>query len=75
MNEEKKPSSGGFKITKKPSRRELLKALGTVQDLVGRAKGITWDDKNPNRIQNLIPVLEQAFNICVDAQGFDPPVG
>lgn len=58
---------------RKKSRRELLKALGEVQHLVGQAKGDYQNDRSAERAQKVVTGLEKAFDICVEARSTDPP--
>ena len=54
--------------------RELLFALGRVQDMVGKAWGVAHDDRNPHRMDILDPLLKGAFDECVRARGLYPPI-
>jgi pantothenate synthetase len=41
------------------------KLLRRLQDLVGSAKNVYLDDRQPDRAGKLIPMLEEAEAICV----------
>lgn len=58
----------------KPTRQDLLRVLGRLQTLVGNAIGTAHNDRAPNRLANLVVVLEEAHNLCIDAQGYEDPV-
>lgn len=53
------------KLPKRKTRKQIMKALENIQMLVGRAKGIAWNDRDPNRMQNLQDALDEAFNLCL----------
>lgn len=46
-------------------RIERAALLRRLQDLVGSAKGVYQDDRSPDRAGRLIPLLDEAFEICV----------
>lgn len=50
-------------MRKRVPRAKLLREL---QDLVGRAKGIYMNDRAPDRADLILPVLDRAFDICVE---------
>jgi hypothetical protein len=53
--------------------RVLIKALGDIQTLVGKAMGVYMNDRSTDRADKLLPLLKQAFDICVEARGaYDP---
>ena len=49
--------------------RRLLKALGEVQVLAGRAKNGYLNDRNPDRYSKVVPPLDEIFDICVRERG------
>lgn len=60
-------------ITKKPSRRELLKVIAELQGLIGEAIGAHDNDRDPDAQMKVRRPLEKGFNLCIQAQSFDPP--
>ena len=52
-------------MNKKPTRKDLLKVLGRIQDLAGRAKGIYLIDTGTDRADKLLPMLQEIFDLCV----------
>ncbi len=42
--------------------------LGRIQDLVGSAKHAYLDDRSPNRADRLLPLLDEAFDLCVQVR-------
>lgn len=61
------------KIVTKPNRKELIAVIQRLQDYIGKAKGAAWDDRNPNRMDNIQAPLTKGFDLCVEALAFDPP--
>ena len=57
---------------RKPSRKELIAAIQRLQDLIGRARGAAWDDRNPNRMENIQTPLKDGFDLCVNVLSFEP---
>lgn len=62
-----------MKITKKPSRRELLKVVSELQDLIGDAIGAHANDRDPDAFVKVQTPLESALELCIQARSFDPP--
>jgi hypothetical protein len=62
-----------MEITKKPSRRELLKALSELQALIGDAIAAHANDRDPDAFVKVQTPLEKAFELCIQARSFDPP--
>jgi hypothetical protein len=58
----------------KPTRRDLLVTLTRVQDLIGAAQGATYNDRIPDRSEAIRAPLATAFELCMAARAFDPPV-
>jgi len=52
---------------KEPTKGEtrLLRALGKIQDLAGRAKSNCYNDRDPDRLGKVVTSLEELFEICV----------
>ena len=61
-------------MRRKPTRRDLLVVIGRLQDIIGRAKGISWDDRDPDRQDHLQKTLEEGFELCVEVIAQDPPI-
>lgn len=47
--------------------------LGELQTLVGKALAGYQNDRTADRSAVVVPPLEQAHQLCVDARSFDPP--
>ena len=62
-----------MQITKKPTRKDLLKVISRLQGLIGSAQGIYDNDIATNRADRLHLLLEEAFDLCIQARSFDPP--
>jgi hypothetical protein len=58
---------------RKPNRKELVAVIQKLQDLIGRARGAAWDDRNPNRMENIQNPLKEGFDLCVNALSHEPP--
>ncbi len=61
-----------MKITKRPSRRDLLRVVYELQNIVGRAM-VANNDRNPNQWGDTTKALEEAHTLCIDARAFDQP--
>lgn len=62
-----------LKITKKPSRRDLLKVITELQTLISRGRSLHANDRNPHGFEQGQNVLNEAFELCIAARSFDPP--
>lgn len=62
-----------MEITKKPSRRDLLKVVTELQTLISRAHTLHGNDRNPNGFEQGQKTLDKAFDLCLKARSFDPP--
>jgi hypothetical protein len=60
-------------ITKKPSRKDLLKVIAELQRLVGAAHGLHGNDRNRMGFEDGQKRLEEAHELCIQARSFDPP--
>jgi hypothetical protein len=60
-------------VTKKPSRKELLKVITELQKLVGTAMHTHGNDRDPNGFERGQKALERAHELCIQARAFDPP--
>lgn len=62
-----------MKITKKPSRHDLLVVITQLQGMIGRASQLHGDDRNRNGFEKGQSVLEDAHQLCIEARSFDKP--
>lgn len=62
-----------MEITKKPSRKDLLKVIDELQRLIGSAHGLHGNDRNRHGFEEGQKKLEQAHELCIQARAFDPP--
>jgi hypothetical protein len=60
-------------ITKKPSRKELLRVISELQRLVGSAHHLHANDLNRIGFEDGQKKLEEAHELCIQATAFDPP--
>lgn len=60
-------------ITKKPSRKDLLRVITELQTLIGTAMSRHGNDRDPHGFEKGQRALEQAHNLCIEARAFDPP--
>lgn len=58
-------------VTRKPSRKTLLRVIGELQTLVGEAKGGYMNDRGKDRWEAVVKPLEKAFDLCLQARQFD----
>lgn len=63
-----------WKITTKPSRKDLLLVIGHLQGLVGDALAAYRNDRDPNRYGNVCSPLQEAEDLCIQARSFDPAI-
>jgi hypothetical protein len=61
-----------MKITRKPSRKQLLLAIGELQTLIGDAIALHNNDRNRHGFEQGQKALAEAFELCIDARSFDP---
>lgn len=61
------------KFNAKPNRKQLVAVIQHLQSLIGRAKASACNDRDPNRMENILAPLDEGFNLCVAAVSFDPP--
>lgn len=52
----------------KQPRKEVMRRLGEIQDLIGRARACYMDDRSPDRAGKVLDALEKAFNLAVNTQ-------
>ena len=53
--------------------RRLLILIGKIQTLAGRAKHTYLNDRNRGMADQLLPVLDEIFDICLEARNeYDP---
>lgn len=58
----------------RPTRTDLLRVLSHLQTLVGAAKNYHQNDRDPVGFEKGQNLLENAFNLMIEAQGYDEPV-
>jgi hypothetical protein len=56
---------------RKPTRRDLLRVIGRLQDIVGSVVAQNHD-RNPNRVAQVTGGLMCAHRLCIEALAFDP---
>jgi hypothetical protein len=61
-------------VRTRPTRRDLLIVLSRLQTIIGRSKSLAQNDRNPNRLENLLSQLDSGFDLCLDVLEFDPPM-
>ncbi len=52
---------------------KLVKALGEIQTLSGRALGAFRNDRDPMRAEHVCQPLERIFELCVNARSLYRP--
>ncbi|MGF6996717.1 hypothetical protein [Paraburkholderia sp. GAS32] len=62
-----------MRVTKRPTRLDLLKVVTELQHLIGEAHGQHANDRDRNSFEKGQKVLEQAHALCIEARSFDPP--
>lgn len=60
-------------MTKKPSRKELLRVLTHVQGDVGEAMNLIRDDRDDWGKQRGLQLLEKVEALLIEARSYDPP--
>lgn len=58
----------------KGNTRKIVKLVGEIQTLVGIAKGTAMNDRNPNLMDDLLPALDKAFDLCLEITGMYEPI-
>ena len=58
---------------KKPSRRDLLRVIAVVQQLIGEARGAHANDRDPEAFERAQTLLARAMDICDEARQYDAP--
>jgi len=61
------------KITRKPTRGQLLRALGRCQGLFGDINTAYANDRALDRAAVVTAKCIEGFDVCVNALEFDPP--
>ena len=54
--------------------KKILLMVGEIQDLVGDARGLHWNDRDDNAFALAQNKLEQALNLCVEATSMYDPI-
>jgi hypothetical protein len=62
-----------MEMTKKPSRKDLLKVIEHLQGLIGAAHQLHANDRNPMGFEEGQNKLEEAHELCILARSFDKP--
>jgi hypothetical protein len=52
----------------------ILKKLGKIQDLVGKAQGLHLNDQDLNGFAKAQAMLKEAFELCLEARGLYDPI-
>lgn len=60
-------------INKKPTRKDLLKVIDKLQELVGSAHHLHANDRNRMGFEDGQKKLEEAHELCIVARSFDKP--
>ena len=60
-------------ITKKPSRKDLLRVVAHLQALIGDAMAHAGNDRDRDRAKHVQVALSEAHDLCIVARSFDPP--
>lgn len=60
-------------MKKKPTRRDLLIAIGSLQNFIGMARSC-HNDRNQNRQAQVDQHLDDALDFCIEVRSFDPPL-
>ena len=54
--------------------RIAMHKAGELQSLIGRAQALTMNDRIPDRMDKVLPILEEAFNLCLEITGLYDPI-
>lgn len=60
-------------VTRKPTRKDLLRVVCELQDLIGEALAAHDNDRDPDSQLKVRTPLAKGFDLCVQARSFDPP--
>lgn len=44
-------------------------AIGRLQDMIGRMKNLYMNDRNKNTADQLLPLFDEAFELCIKVRG------
>lgn len=61
-------------VVSKPTRKDLLRVLTELQDLIGEALAAHDNDRDPDSQVKVRTPLTKGFELCVQARSFDPPL-
>lgn len=67
------PAPAGARAIERPSRKDLLRVVGQLQDLIGQARAGYENDRASDRSVAVTKPLNDAFELCVLATSMDPP--
>ncbi len=59
-------------VSKKPTRKDLLRIIGKLQNALGAAQNYHGNDRDPNGFERGQKLLEGSFQLCIRARTFDP---
>lgn len=57
----------------KPNRRQLVNVIQKLQSLLGKARAAALNDRNSNRMKDMLQPLDEGFDLCVESLQYDPP--
>lgn len=60
-------------VSRKPTRKDLLRVVSELQDLIGEAMAAHDNDRDPDSQLKVRTPLAKGFDLCVQARKFDPP--
>ena len=60
-------------VTRKPTRKDLLRVVSELQNLIGEAMAAHDNDRDPDSQLKVRAPLAKGFDLCVRARSFDPP--
>lgn len=67
------PAPAGAREIERPSRKDLLRVVGQLQDLIGQARAAYENDRSTERADAVTGPLNKAFDLAVLARSLDPP--
>lgn len=62
------------RVTRKPTRKDLIRLVTELQDLIGEALAAHDNDRDPDSQLKVRTPLSTGFDLCVQARSFDPPM-
>lgn len=61
-------------VRRRPTRRDLLIVIARLQGYIGSLNGISRNDRDRMQQDKMVPMFQEALELCIDARGFDPPL-